>query len=199
MIEWLGHIDRALFLFINARLANPVTDVTMPIVTSDHFLRALYVFALILILWRGAARLRWTVLVSVFVLILTDQTASHLLKPWIGRMRPCHVLDGINLLVGCGGGKAMPSSHAANAFGQAVLFGWLYRPVRWWLVGFAVVVALSRVFVGVHYPGDILVGAFVGSVIGAAGAIVVERFKIGRRNRDPKEGEHAAGAGSQAG
>jgi len=184
MIEWLEHIDRALFMFINVSLGNPVTDVIMPVVTSDAFLQVLYALALMLILWRGDARLRWTVMVSVFVLVLTDQTASHLLKPWIGRIRPCHVLDGINLLVGCGGGKAMPSSHAANAFGQALLFGWLYRRVRWWLVGFAAVVALSRVFVGVHYPGDILVGAVVGGVIGAAGAVVVERFKIGRNNRD---------------
>jgi undecaprenyl-diphosphatase len=60
----------------------------------------------------------------------------------------------------------MPSAHAANAFAQAILFGIQYRKVRWPLLTIAFLVAISRVFVGVHYPGDILVGAIIGGLVG---------------------------------
>jgi len=176
MLETLIEIDRSLFLFLNVSLANPVTDFVMPIVTSDNLLRIAYALAMLLILWRGDARLRWLVLVSIIVLAFTDQLSAGLLKPMIGRLRPCHVLDNINLLVGCGGGKAMPSSHAANAFGQAILFALLYARVRWWLVGLATLIAISRVFVGVHYPGDIIAGALLGTLVALAMAFMFERL-----------------------
>jgi undecaprenyl-diphosphatase len=67
----------------------------------------------------------------------------------------------------------MPSSHAANAFGQAILFGLLYRSVRWPLLALAALIAVSRVFVGVHYPADVLVGALLGALVAL---IVVWRF-----------------------
>ena len=65
---------------------------------------------------------------------------------------------------------AMHPSHAANAFAVGILFAGFYRRVRWWLIGLAALIALSRVFVGVHYPGDILVGAALGTAI--AGALI---------------------------
>jgi undecaprenyl-diphosphatase len=166
MFEFLSEIDTVLFLFINVTLANPVTDLIMPVITSDWLLRILYAVAVVLLLIFGKARLRWVVLFSVLVLIVTDQVSAGLLKPMIGRLRPCHVLENINLLVGCGGGKSMPSSHAANAFGQAVLFSVMYRRWAWPSLILAALVALSRVFVGVHYPFDVLVGSIIGAVVG---------------------------------
>ena len=169
MLEFLSEIDTALFLFLNITLANPVTDLIMPVITSDWLLRIMYASAVVLLLIFGNARLRWVVLFSILVLAVTDQASAGLLKPMIGRLRPCHVLENINLLVNCGGGKSMPSSHAANAFGQAVLFSMMYRRWAWPLLVFAALVALSRVLVGVHYPFDILVGAFIGAAFGYLG------------------------------
>ena len=171
MLETLLNIDEKVFLFINVKLANPVTDFIMPLVTSDNMLRILYAVAIILLLWKGDRKLRWMVLASVLVLLLTDQISAGLLKPMIGRLRPCHELVDINLLVGCGGGKAMPSSHAANVYGQAVLFSFHYRNVSSYLRNFAALVAISRVFVGVHYVGDILGGALLGIALGLAVAV----------------------------
>ncbi|MDX9858539.1 MAG: phosphatase PAP2 family protein [candidate division Zixibacteria bacterium] len=180
MLEWLIEIDRAVFFFLNVTIANPVTDAVMPIVTSDNILRILYGLAMLLCLWRGDARLRWLVLFSGIALALTDQSAANFLKHAIERPRPCHdgqFLTPINLLVHCGGGYSMPSAHAANSFGQALLFGLAYHRVRWYLIGFAAIVSLSRVSVGVHYPGDVLVGAAVGSLVGSVVFVVFQRVR----------------------
>ncbi len=177
MLEMLNGLDEALFLFINVTLANPVTDLVMPIVTADLYLRILYGAAMILLLVKGSPRLRWLVLFSVVVLVFTDQLASSFLKPLLARPRPCHVLGDIHLLVGCGGGKSMPSSHAANAFGQAALFSLCVRRIKWYFWAFGAVVAISRVFVGVHYPGDILAGALLGTTVGVAVTFSFEQFE----------------------
>jgi len=166
MLEFLGSIDRSLFQFINVQLANPVTDFIMPIITSDQLLRVLYGAAMAVLLWRGDKRIRWLVLFSALALALSDQLSAHVLKPIIERSRPCHVMAGINLLVGCGGGFSMPSAHAANSFAQATLFGLTARATRPYLFVIAALIALSRVMVGVHYPGDILVGAALGMLVG---------------------------------
>ncbi|RKX25628.1 MAG: phosphatase PAP2 family protein, partial [Candidatus Zixiibacteriota bacterium] len=117
MLETLVDIDTAVFLFLNVTLANPVTNLIMPIVTSDNLLRVLYAIAVVLLLWKGDTKLRWIVLFSALTLLLTDQLSSSVFKSLFDRPRPCHVLPDINLLVNCGSGMAFPSSHAANAFG----------------------------------------------------------------------------------
>jgi undecaprenyl-diphosphatase len=170
MLEWLTEIDKALFLFMNMALANPVFDFVMPLLTNDTNLRVLYGLAMVVLLIKGDARVRWLVLVSALVLTATDQTSSSVLKPWIARPRPCHVMEQIHLLVGCGGGRSMPSSHAANALGQAALFSLATPQVRWYLWAFAGSVAFSRVFVGVHYPGDVLAGTALGIAVGGLAA-----------------------------
>ncbi|HOD65756.1 MAG TPA: phosphatase PAP2 family protein [candidate division Zixibacteria bacterium] len=170
MLETLNAVDRALFLFVNMTLANPVTDLLMPVVTSDVLLRVGYGAAMVILLLRGDARVRRVVLFSAAALVLTDQLSSAVLKPLIARPRPCQALTDIHLLVACGGGKAMPSSHAANAFGQAALFALAAPRWRWLLLALAAVIALSRVFVGVHYVGDVAVGTLLGAAIGTAAA-----------------------------
>ena len=183
-MDFLAEIDKTLFLFINGSLANPVTDFLMPLITNDTFLRLLYASALLLLFWKGDCRLRKMIVASIIVMVFTDQIAAGILKPLIGRLRPCHELADINLLVNCGAGKAMPSAHAANAFGQAAVFGALTIPARKYLWGFASLVALSRVFVGVHYPADIFVGMLVGILVGLVGAYLFTRFET--RNVDPE-------------
>lgn len=184
MMEFLSDLDTALFFFINITIANPLTDLIMPIITDDRLLRVIYATAMLIILWKGNARLRWMVLFSIITLTLADQTSAGLLKGWIGRLRPCHNFDhdSINLLVHCGAGKSMPSAHAANVFAQAVFFSYSDREPRIYLFTFATVVALSRVFVGVHYPGDILVGALIGAIIGLIVILFFNRIK----NKLPK-------------
>ncbi len=161
----LEAMDQALFFFINQTLSNPVTDILMPFVTSDMNLRIFYAASLFLILWKGDTKLRLAVIFSLVTVAICDQMVSSLLKPLLGRPRPCHELE-VHLLVGCGGGLSMPSSHAANLFGQAFFFRKVAPFTAKYLIPLAIVVGLSRVFVGVHYPADILVGSALGTLVG---------------------------------
>ncbi|MCP4565997.1 MAG: phosphatase PAP2 family protein [FCB group bacterium] len=173
MLEWLLEIDRALFLFINGDLANPVTDFIMPIVTNGMFLRLTFGLALGILIARGGKRFVWVVVFSLLVVVLTDQSSSTYLKPFFERIRPCKTMD-VHLLVNCGAGLSFPSSHAANLFGQAFFFSLLYRRYSLYFLAFAFLVGISRVFVGVHYPLDVLGGMILG---GIEAALMVLIFK----------------------
>lgn len=177
MLEYLIELDKVLFLLFNYLLANPVTDLIMPVLTNDSVLRAVFLLIIVALLWKGNRQQRWLALFAGITMVLTDQTAAGFLKPLIERARPCHLFapEDLNLLVGCGSGYSMPSAHAANVFGQAVLISRYVRSARWPLYLFAILVALSRVFVGVHYPGDIFIGALVGVL---AGRLVSKLFDI---------------------
>lgn len=198
MLEFLIEFDKVLFLLFNGLLANSVTDMIMPVLTNDSLLRAVFLLIIATLLWKGDRKQRWLVLFAGITMVITDQTAAGFLKPLLERARPCQLFapEDINLLVGCGSGYAMPSAHAANVFGQAVLISRHVRFTRWPLYLFAFLVAISRVFVGVHYPGDIFVGAVVGVL---AGKFVGKLFDLFNRKvltpayqeADHKESEDA--------
>jgi undecaprenyl-diphosphatase len=113
---------------------------------------------------KGGKNGRVISILLIFVLIVSDQLSSALIKPLVGRYRPCHLYDNLRLLVNCGGRYAFPSSHASNISAFAVLFSYFYRK---WMIGFvvvAIIVGFSRIYVGVHYPLDVLSGYVVGSI-----------------------------------
>ncbi len=175
MIDFLYGVDRSVLLFLNRTIANPVLDSLWPLITDyDKLLPVRILLAAIwiwLLVW-GGKRGRTAALLLVPLLVIADQLSSVVLKDLFHRLRPCHLVGGVpvvpdlHLLVGCGGGKSFPSSHAVNNFGVAALLGSYYRRGRPWLYGWASLVALSRPAVGVHYPSDILGGAVVGTLIG---------------------------------
>lgn len=177
MLELLDQIDKILFLLINVHLANPVTDAIMPVVTSDNLLRIGYALFMVAMVVAGPAKLRWAVLFSGIVLTLSDQISANFLKHYFERPRPCHVMEQINLLVGCGGGFALPSAHAANSLAQAGFFAVVTPSSRKWLIPLALLIASSRVFVGVHYPGDVLIGGAIGWEIGRWTGKLYQRFR----------------------
>ena len=177
MLEFLSMIDTLLFLFINIKLANPVTDFIMPYITSGPIIIITYIISLALLLWKGNKQLRWMVLFSIIILVFCDQSASTFIKKWICRPRPCAIMAEINLLVGCGAGWSMPSSHAVNVFGQAFFFSFFYKKYAGLLFLYAFLVAISRVFVGVHYPADIITGALLGGIIASVMALVFVKFR----------------------
>lgn len=103
--------------------------------------------------------------------LLTDQVSSSLIKEWVQRVRPCHVPqweDRIHLLEGKGGLYSFVSSHAANVFGLATFTGLVYRK-KWYTTSmliWAFLVSYSRIYVGKHFPADVVCGALAGMLLG---------------------------------
>ncbi len=189
MPEFLFTLDVGLFRFLNGTLGNPVFDALMPVVTDlnqSWYGRTIMAGAWLLLLIRGGRPGRAAALLLIPLIVLTDQVSSSLLKQWVMRPRPCHVvdgvpvIDGIRLLVGCGGGYSFPSSHAVNNFSAATLLAHHFPRWRGYCFGWAAIVAFSRISVGVHYPSDVAGGALLGLCAGwlfiLAWKMVVARY-----------------------
>jgi len=175
-MELLYTVDKAIFLFINQTLSNPVGDTLWPLITDYDKLavaRILLVSAWLLLVVRGGRRGREAALMIIPVILCADTLNSSIIKGLVGRPRPCHemngtaVIQGIHLLVDCGPGKSFPSSHAVNNFAAATVFSFYYRKFAWAFAGWAAIVALSRTAVGVHYPSDIIAGGILGIALAA--------------------------------
>lgn len=171
MIEKLEELDRQLFMYLNSLNAEWL-DVLMYWITYKYTWYPLYVALIVLVVikfkWRGAL----IMLVVIISVGLADQLTSGFMKPYFGRLRPCHepeISSLINVVTGCGGRFGFASSHASTTFALATSLWLLLKDwSRWFVWGFvwATVVAYSRVYVGVHYPSDIFVGALGGIAVG---------------------------------
>ena len=169
MIEFLYGIDKAVFLFINQTVSNPVGDVLWPLITDYDKLWPVRIVLATVWLWlviKGGRTGRTAALMLIPLLVVSDQLSSTFIKSLVGRVRPCDTFsaDQIHLLVGCGG-FSFPSSHAVNNFSVATMFSHFYPKWRWAFFSWATLVALSRPAVGVHYPSDILGGAVIGACV----------------------------------
>jgi undecaprenyl-diphosphatase len=164
-MEYLLEIDTWLFNIINSGMANPATDSLMPILTDKNTWLPIYIVLFIWLIWKGGTRGRITFILLIIGIIASDQISSSIMKPFFDRIRPCHELSDINLLVSCGAGKSFPSSHAANSFTAATILFWYNKSWGKYAFILAGLIAFSRVFVGVHYPSDILTGAVLGIFI----------------------------------
>lgn len=184
MIEFLYNLDRKLMIWIHHDWRNPVLDpVFIWFHDSKHFIIPLALVWLYLII-RGGRRGRILALLLAVGLLLTDQISSHLLKPLVGRERPCFALDEVTALVHQVHSRSFPSSHATNNFGAATIL-WLVRRGAWaWWLAVAGLVALSRVYLGVHYPSDIVAGMFLGIGIGFLVVFAARKTKLLKKEFD---------------
>jgi undecaprenyl-diphosphatase len=165
MSEFLYSIDKAVFFFINHTISNPILDWLMPFLTDLNKDKLAVAIVAILWLWlmiRGGKRGRTAGILLVLSIIVSDQFSSSVLKNLFSRVRPCHALQGVRLLVDCGSGLSFPSSHAVNNFAGATILSHYYRKYAWGWFSFASLIALSRPYIGVHYPSDIVGGAAIG-------------------------------------
>ena len=166
-------MDSQLFLFLNGLHADWLDPVMVSITEMWPWV-PLYIFLLFLV-FKHYGKHGWWVLLGVCVVILcSDQLSAHVCKPLFQRLRPCFnpELEGlVHLPKGLPGGRfGFVSSHAANTFAVAsFLTGVLWRRyiwIGWVLYGWAFLSSYSRIYVGVHYPGDVIAGAVLGILIG---------------------------------
>ena len=169
MVEFLEQWDRELFLFLNGFHSESL-DFIMWHVSGKLQWLPFYVILLVILIKKYNKSV-WVVLIATALAVtLTDQFSVKLFKEVFERWRPCHNLDlkeVVHLVNGkCGGRFGFVSSHAANSFATAGLLGlFLNRKAFVFLVSWAALVAYSRVYLGVHYPADILGGAILGLFI----------------------------------
>jgi undecaprenyl-diphosphatase len=193
LVDQLDAWDRAVFLLLNGA-HTPWLDPVMLAVSDMLLWFPLYAFFLFLLQhrygWKGLA---WSVPVIAIMVLCSDKGSVLLFKENFTRLRPCHqpALEGLVHLVpdGCGGRFGFISSHASNHFAIAVfMIGALRmrpRVVVPALLFWATLIAYSRVYLGVHYPGDVFVGALYGSLIGLAFAAVEKRLVAPIPTLDP--------------
>lgn len=124
----------------------------------------------------------WMVLLAVAVLVLiTDQMCTHLFKNVFMRLRPCFredIIPYIRVIGKCGGQWSYLSAHAANSTAIATFFALLFKNSKFTVIAgvWAILVSTSRVFLGVHFPLDVLSGMLLGGIIGATMLVTLQRF-----------------------
>ncbi len=163
----MSGLDLHLFQVINGDLSNAVFDSLMPFITDPGpFVIPLTLIGVGLVVWGGwKGRL---LVVMALLLLVVSNAVSEQLKQLFQRPRPCLALETVRLLVGCSKTNfSFPSSHASNITAQALLFAFFYRPIAVPLFLVAAAVGYSRVYVGVHYPLDVVGGILVGLACGA--------------------------------
>lgn len=183
MLETLRQIDTEWFLAINNGWQNPFMDAVCPWLREPRTWVPLYILA-IYFTWKTFGRQTlWILLGAGLLVLISDQFSANLIKNTFQRLRPCNdpmLKTQVHLLVHCGGGYSFMSAHATNHFAVAVYFSVLLKQIFPRLLPFALVwaalIALSQVYVGVHYPFDILCGALTGCLFGYAMARGVQIF-----------------------
>lgn len=170
----INNLDRELFLFLNG-LHVGWLDPVMTFISSEMGWIPFYAILLYLVFrksgWRG---LLFVVIGVVILITCSDQLSSHVFKPVFHRLRPCHdplIQDLVHLPNGhCGGQYGFISSHACNTFALAsfiaLIMNKFYKKIGLLMFIWAALVSYSRIYMGVHFPGDVLCGAAVGMILG---------------------------------
>lgn len=167
----IGQLDQNLFLFLNS-LNSPFWDNIMFAFSGRLIMAPLYI-VILYFLGVKLKRKMWVLVALIAIAVaLCDQISVHLFKEVFQRLRPCHepALEGlVHLVKGkCGGQYGFVSSHATNSFNVALLTILFFRK-RWVTISilfWAAMVSYSRIYLGVHYPGDVVGGALLGALIG---------------------------------
>ncbi|MEX0981572.1 MAG: phosphatase PAP2 family protein [Bacteroidales bacterium] len=170
-MDTLNQIDTRLFLFLNG-LHSETFDHIMVWVSGKLTWWPFYLVLLAYLVWSGRLQVIPLILFIALCITLADQSSVRLFKEVFERLRPCHepALEGMVHLVNdkCGGMYGFVSSHAANSFGVATLLLLVVRRRLFTIVilFWAALVSYSRIYLGVHYPGDIIGGAVLGMFCG---------------------------------
>jgi undecaprenyl-diphosphatase len=191
-------MDQAAFHFINTQLTNPVLDIPMAALSSWAVWWPLAILAGVAIILLGGFHARAMLLAAVLAVGINDGLVCRTLKEMVGRPRPNDTVSGVRtidlaratprlLAVALplrvktsdvkktpNRGKSFPSSHAANCFALATVVSAFYRRRGWIAFVPAAIVAFSRMYVGVHWPIDVLAGCLIGVLCGLGSVFLLK-------------------------
>jgi membrane-associated phospholipid phosphatase len=182
----IEQLDQWLFVKLNSGAGNPVFDNILPYMRVALNWAPLYLFLVVFVILNFRIKGLWWSVFFVATVALTDMTGTYAFKRVFERLRPCNdpeFYTQVRLLVDhCSPGYSFISNHAANHFGIAAFFYFTMRPVlhkNWAMIGFvwAALVAYSQIYVGIHYPFDVLAGSLLGLLAGTlTGKLFNKRF-----------------------
>ncbi|KAA0245132.1 MAG: phosphatase PAP2 family protein [Chlorobiota bacterium] len=165
MMDLLYSFDLAIFYFFNHTISTGFLDKFFSIITDVT---------------------KWYIAYAILLIIVTDQTGYRLLKETIERVRPCNALSDVLTPIGCSGGFSFPSNHALNNFAAAVFLLRLFPNYKWVFLIVATLVSMSRIYLGVHYPSDVVGGALIGAGFGYLFSIAALKAEDYFLKRSPK-------------
>ena len=169
IINW----DIRAFHFINETLSNPIFDAVLPLLREKFIWIPLYLGLIYFWLKTYGRKGAYLILALAITVAVSDQISAHIIKQAFHRLRPCQNIEGIHHIIrriDCGTGFSFVSSHAANHFAIAAFVAlWFrknYPKIEPWLYFWAGIISFAQVYIGVHYPLDVLSGALIGLILG---------------------------------
>jgi undecaprenyl-diphosphatase len=171
IFEFLDQVDKELLLFLQQQGA-PWSDHIWAAITEKYNWIPLYAILLIALFRQFGWQAVYSMIAVVLLVIMADQLTSTFMKPFFGRYRPCHdpeIGHLVRIVTRCGGEFGFVSSHASDSFSVITFFILLFHRSHrycWWLLIWPLLFSYSRIYLGVHYPLDVLCGALVGIVLG---------------------------------
>jgi len=162
-MNFIIKLDTALFYFINHGLQNRIFDILMPVITTSEYWRIPLFIGFLALAIFGKRKGIETFFLCLITLLLSDGFTNYILKPLFHRPRPFEVLNDVYLLVKAYG-YSFPSSHSVNMFSMAMAISYVWQKAWISVLVFSIsfIVGFSRVYVGVHYPFDFLIGIPIG-------------------------------------
>jgi len=163
--------DVTLFKIINGYTSSALLEAVLPWLRNSLFWIPLYTFFVGLVVFNLGKKSYWFLMFIILTMTTSDMTSSRLIKNSFKRLRPCNT-ESLAVIerVHCGAGYSFTSSHATNHFALSSFLvftlGIFLKRARPWLWLWAASVGVAQVFVGVHYPIDVLCGGLLGTLIG---------------------------------
>jgi membrane-associated phospholipid phosphatase len=175
MIEWIQNIDNKWLLAINNDLKSTFFDVLCPFMRTKSYWYPLYALMIILGIKHFGKNVWWLVAIGFLLVLVSDQLSANFIKNTVQRLRPCNNPDiktMLHTIVGCGpiNSYSFVSAHATNHFAIAVFLSLSFKQYYPWLIYagifWASLIGFSQIYVGVHYPSDVICGSAIGASLG---------------------------------